>query len=279
MSWAWLWALLGCAPQGERLEHPRSDRLTEPALVEPVQDCVHGVECAGSVCWVQICGGSYWMGGRPELATPKESPQIEVTVPSFEIMEAEITVGQFDLCVLDGGCASVEDEAGPDSDGLCLQDDPAQARGCLAWLDASDYCAWVGGRLPSEAEWEYAARSEGRDVLYPWGDEPPTCDRARLGCQAQCDEFSAPGPTCDFASGRTEQGVCDLGGNAIEWVQDWFVSGYETYPTDGSPSLIPGPWRSMRGGGLGSCAGPGVWTRTFHPPDFRYAASGARCVR
>ena len=161
---------------------------------------------------------------------------------------------------------------------LCenLLDD--QPRTCIDWDQADQFCAWAGARMVTEAEFEYAARSRGKPYTYPWGEDPPTCDLARLGCDL-CDTFETAS-VCSFPDGDTEQGLCDMAGNAIEWTADWYHNSYVDAPTDGSAWIEPeGVFRVMRGGGVGSCAGPTTRKRTFHEPEFWYAGGAVRCAR
>jgi formylglycine-generating enzyme required for sulfatase activity len=109
----------------------------------------------------------------------------------------------------------------------------------ITWDDASRFCTWAGGRLPSEAEWEYAARGGGQRTTYPWDNEPATCEYAvmddgEVGCGS-----GETSPVCSKIAGNTTQGLCDMAGNVMEWVQDKIHADYAGAPSDGS--RLPGP--------------------------------------
>ncbi len=167
-------------------------------------------------------GGAFMMGSSPDSPghVGYEGPQHEVTIPSFAISETEITHDQWLACVEDGGCGAYT----PGDAGFGREGRPAIF---ISWRDAQGYVKWLSAktgktyRLPTEAEWEYAARG-GTQSAYWWGDG---FDRARvaLGSTRPVDDL-APNPF----------GLRGMLGNAAEWVEDCYVNNYGDAPVDGS---------------------------------------------
>jgi len=194
--------------------------------------------------WVRIAGGTFEMGSNDfDWAQPVHS----VTVPTFEMTRTEVTVEQYKACVDAGSCSAPDD--GWESCNWGYSDRGSHPINCVDWDQAQDFANWVGGRLPSEAEWEYAARSGGRDWKYPWGDEAATCERAVMYDGGDGCGRDSTWPVCSKPSGNTTHGLCDMAGNVWEWVQDWYHDSYDGAPTDGSAWETPtGSDRVNRGG-------------------------------
>ncbi len=203
--------------------------------------------------WVKIPGGSFTMGSA-DTDLVKSRPTHQVTVKSFQMAKTLVTNKQYKACVAAGACAAAHI-----SDGACSVNNgtswsqgslPASFQGddqpavCVDWEQARTFSKWAGGRLPTEAEWEYAARSAGQDQQYPWGKERATCAHAvALGCGSL-----TTAPVCSKPLGNTRQGLCDMAGNAWEWVEDGYHESYEGAPTDGSAWKNGGSFRVFRGG-------------------------------
>ncbi len=235
---------------------------------------------------VPIPGGPFAMGRDDGPAD--ERPASTVTLPLFHIDRTPVTNAAF---------AAFLDRAGPaDAHGIRLYDhDDPDARIHLhggrwradegyethpavevTWAGARAYCAHVGKRLPTEAEWEKAAR--GTDARrHPWGDSPPSPERAR-----HASGWNATVPAGSLASGASPYGVLDMAGNVWQWVS----SAYRPYPysaQDGREDPAPGPVRGTRGGGHDSPADAITTTQRGRALSRNPAAGhhniGFRCAR
>ena len=226
--------------------------------------------------WVRITGGSFFMGSND--GDSDEKPVHRVAVPTFEMSKTQVTVDQYIACVDAGACTE------PDTEDYCnwiKSDRGSHPVNCVDWDQAQAFARWVGGRLPSEAEWEYAARSGGRDWKYPWGDEAATCERAVMYDSSYGCGRGGTWPVCSKPSGNTTHGLCDMAGNVWEWVQDWWHDSYNGAPTDGSAWESPtGSYRVYRGGSWDyNARGVRAAYRNDDAPRARYGNLGFRLAR
>ncbi len=196
--------------------------------------------------WITIPGGVFQMGSPPGVGDDLEYPRHEVTLPSFKILETEVTVSQYGKCVEFGPCS--EPYSGGNLYNWGKDGRENHPMNAVGWNEAKAFAQWVGGRLPSEAEWEYAARSGGQDNLYPWGDEEASCKYAVIddGVEGWGCGWGTTLQVCSRVSGNTAQGLCDIAGNVWEWVEDDWHDNYQGAPDDGS-AWIDQPRSNRRG--------------------------------
>jgi formylglycine-generating enzyme required for sulfatase activity len=254
------------AAETEARERLEADRSAAPGLAAPadsegrapspgtiLRDCP---ECPDMVV---VRAGTFTMGTPPaELAAEREAgrgdfegPQIAVSLDAFAIARTEVTIGQWLACVDAGFCT-----ARPGGHNVRVHDDPAASESenldrPAVWIgldDALDYIAFLNAQvpdadpysLPSEAQWEYAARA-GTSTMYPWGD---TADRqfANWGHDGECcerhydgdlDPYPATAPVGQYPP--NDWGLLDMHGNAYEWTADLYREDLSLTPRDGTP--------------------------------------------
>ncbi|MCC7360358.1 MAG: SUMF1/EgtB/PvdO family nonheme iron enzyme [Anaerolineales bacterium] len=227
-----------------------------------------------------VPAGEFGMGS--DSAAPDQAPYHLVTLDAFWIDQTEVTVAQYIQCVKSGVCAPPLNLGSVTR--ATYYDDP-QYLGYpvifINWAQARTYCEWTGRRLPTEAEWEKAAR--GTDArLYPWGNEPP--DPQRLNFQAS--GFQDTVPVGQYPDGAGPYGALDMAGNVSEWVADWYDAGYYAV----SPNLNPlgpaqtgcpeGDCRPLRGGNWNSRPEEVTTSaRLFYGPNDTRDAFGVRCAQ
>ena len=183
--------------------------------------------------------GEFTMGS--EQGDTDEQPVHRVFLDSFYVDAFEVTNGRFAKFV-----AAIQSEP---PWGFADQETPVlhaeQPVRWVNWLEATGYCLWAGKRLPTEAEWEKAARgTDGR--IYPWGNEPPISAQAVFGLNEGAETVS---PIGNRELGRSPYGVHDLAGNLYEWVADWYDEAvYTTNPTINPRGPVEGAAKVQRGG-------------------------------
>ena len=196
---------------------------------------------------VRIEGGTYTMG---------ESRR-QVTVASFLVDETEVTVGQYAVCVKGGGCRPPQ-QAGTNMDHPVTE---------VSWDEAVAYCEWAKARLPTEEEWEWAARGGPAGTTYPWGEEMPGRQLCWDGEGSDLGKGRRKGtcPVGSYPSGNSPQGAKDLAGNVWEWTS--------TANDAASRVFRGGSWINDSPSLLSAAR------RQWYPPADRGSVLGFRCAR
>lgn len=218
-----------------------SDYIDTSQTVTIVPGQTRNVHISLPYMWVDIPAGCFDMGDH--FTTSSDSiPVHRVCVSSFKIQPYEVTNKEYKSCVDAGRCEAPDDSISYTRNsyyGNSAYDDYPVIY--VNWHKAKTYCEWKGGRLPTEAEWEYAARGGLHGKRYAWGNVAPTCSQANyLGCLGDTNKVgSYP------ANGY---GLYDVAGNVREWCNDWYDNNYYVYSTQQDPTgPINGTERVLRG--------------------------------
>jgi len=226
--------------------------------VNPVDEAVY----------VYVPAGEFTMGAGD--GESDEQPVHRVHLDDFWIMRTEVTNAQYDRCVRAGVCTAPSNSVWRD---VRFADHPVTD---VSWDQASVYAQWVGGSLPTEAQWEKAAR--GTDLrAYPWGDQEPTVSLLNF-------EGSGIGGTSAVGSypiGASPYGALDMAGNVWEWVADWYDgSYYSVSPVENPKGPATGERRVLRGGSwYNNDFDVRSANRLNFDPDRWNLVIGFRCVR
>jgi serine/threonine-protein kinase len=222
---------------------------------------------------VYVPAGPFEMGSNN--GDSDEKPVHTVSLDAFWMDQTEVTNAMYALCAQAGVCD-------PPGNTTYYRDGAYGNHPVVSvnWQQASDYCAWAGSRLPTEAEWEKAARGGLEGKKHPWGDEAPTCQAgARNGAQYS----GCSGRTVSVGTFQPNgYGLYDMAGNVWEWVADWYSANYYS----NSPSSNPtgpesGSTKVLRGGSWDGSAGEGFRSasRNWCAPGVTYGYLGFRCLR
>jgi serine/threonine-protein kinase len=254
------------------------ETLTAASSPTPATPVATQVSQVDGMVQVYIPSGQFLMGSLESEpgAGKEEKPQHPVYLSVYWIDQTEVTNAMYLRCVREGVCRPPKetrsntrpayfDEAGFGNYPVIY----------VAWKDADTYCRWAGRRLPSEAEWEKAARGDdGR--IYPWGEYPPGPGMANFNNQV--GDTRAVG---SYPAGASPYGALDMAGNVAEWVADWYDPDY--YPV--SPASNPtgpeaGEFRVYRGGSwFNMQRAMRTAFRLSNYPDLQSNTLGFRCAR
>jgi len=253
-------------------------------------------------CMVPLEGGKFRMGaqnkapgepGYDELAEADEGPVHEVEISSFWLHMYEVSVREFRRCIKAGVChiKDVQSTGGYFNyriDGARSAETAWQDEGPMngvTWFGARDYCAWIGARLPTEAEWEYAARGGKRELRFPWEPQAaPTCQHLvfKGGADQKCGYRATRRTNSRMPLGEHPTFyVVHLAGNVWEWVADWYAEDYyEHAPSKNPQGPEEGEARVHRGGGWTDHEDK-VFRTTYRaqmPPGMQLDDVGFRCA-
>jgi eukaryotic-like serine/threonine-protein kinase len=197
---------------------------------------------------VFIPDGNVRMGGMDANSKPNEAPTHEVTLTAFWMDKLEVTNGMYALCLQAGACQppiKFTSASHPSYfNDPAFTDYPVVM---VRWRDAQAYCTWAGRRLPTEAEWERAARGDDYRI-FPWGDTRP--DNSLSNFNYNVGDTTKVG---SFPAGASPFGILDMAGNVWEWVADYYDAGYYAMsgtlnPTGPAQPGAAGALRVIRGG-------------------------------
>ena len=233
---------------------------------------------------VTVQAGYFWMGCNNNLdpdCYESEKPFHRVWLPEYEIDKYEVTFRRYKECMKNGPCKM------PGIGGACnygmdgVDQFPVN---CVTWRQARIFCDWDDRRLPTEAEWEKAARGTTHR-LYPWGNQTPSCNYAAMDNPNAGNLGCGTGTTLGVGSkplGASPYGAEDMAGNLWEWTADWYGHYYYSYSTGYDPKgPLTGTYRVARGGDIYARRPATMRTATrfpYAPQDYSIAV-GFRCAR
>ncbi len=241
---------------------------------------------------VYIPAGEFMMGSTradDPQTLDEEMPQHKVYLDAYWIDQNEVTNAQYALCVADNGACTPPRDTYSLTRGSYFGDNQYGNYPVIyvSWSQAAAYCAWAGRRLPTEAEWEKAARGPAGNI-YPWGND---FDGTRANyCDINCnngwkddnfdDGYTDTAPVRDYPTGASEYGVLDMAGNVYEWIADWYGPyrrDYQSNPT----GPAEGQEHIIRGGSWGDDAAHIRAAVRSHVAylDFQENFIGFRCAR
>jgi formylglycine-generating enzyme required for sulfatase activity len=286
-------ALSACGPaekEAEKAPAKKEAKADAPAKKAEAPEPSHKIEARGSDAreMAHVPAGAFIRGSKPGVGTDEERPQKTITLKGFWIDKLEVSVADWEKCMKNGPCGNDKfyrkykiKKKRPEP---CNYGQPDRGRhpiNCVSWHGARAYCKWAGKRLPTEAEWEKAAR--GKDgKLYPWGSDKASCARA---CMVEKSMFGCGTRTsCPVGErgylGESPYGAMDMAGNVYEWVADSYTRTYfQEAPTENPVNRARSNQRPVRGGAYSSDeAGVRAAKRSGFDAVDRISFVGFRCA-
>jgi sulfatase modifying factor 1 len=234
---------------------------------------------------VEVPAGEFWMGCDPAKDSPceaDEAPKRKVTLDAFYIDTTEVTVEAYIACATAGACSppSTTKPCDTAANNWGKADRTKHPINCVTWDQADAFCKWAGKQLPTEAQWEKAAR--GKDgKKYPWGDKAASCTHAVMddkgkGCGT--DQTLAVGSK---PKGKSAYGALDMSGNVWEWTADRYERDLSTAPTTNPTGSADSKTRVSKGGGFDSSGEVKLRAsdRLYSMPDYVMDTRGFRCAK
>ena len=223
---------------------------------------------------VFISEGIFWMGTQTEIGEFDEKPPREVTIHSYFIDLYEVSNAQYQKFVEETRRHRQEVMVFFDDVSVLFQ--PALPAVGVSWFDANAYCGWSEKRLPTEAEWEHAARGEDQRQ-WPWGER---FIEGSANIRGGEDGFTYTSPVGGYEAGRSPFGLYDMSGNVLEWVFDWYS---EFFYKEGQVTLPKGPdegmTKTLRGGSWDNSMNDTRTTKRYAVAPYRKEATiGFRCA-
>ena len=288
LIWILLMAILlaSCAPASTPTPTPTSAPTALPPTSEPTATSVlptsvptlapaslAGPSAGTTMTWlddsmlVYIPSGEFIMG-----LGYGDAPTKTFTLDSYWIQQTEVTDKMYTQCVTSGNCSAPVQEVGaPPYSAAQFGDYPIVG---VTWDAANTYCQWIGGQLPSEAQWEKAARGTNGNK-YPWGNNSPNCDLANLKtCGGHTDPVNA------HLDGKSALGLLDMAGNVYEWVNDYYDPNYYASAPSSNPTGPATGSRRMTRGSSFETDLTLILSAVRHqsPQDYHNYDLGFRCV-
>jgi formylglycine-generating enzyme required for sulfatase activity len=222
-----------------------------------------------------IPAGEFWMGVDGMIGLEDERPRHEVWLDAYQMDIYEVTVARYARFL-----AASNREPPSYWETVKLAEHGDRPVIGVDWADADAYCKWAGKRLPTEAEWEKAARGTD-ERQYPWGNQKPTSDLANYALGARFSYSQVLMPVGKYGRAASPYGLFEMGGNVWEWTQDWYDGAYYAKSPRKNPiGAEQGQFKVLRGGSWSDMAKYMLTYGRFKLlPATRNSYTGFRCAK